>query len=516
MDENVVFDPAAKQGDQTNQAPEGDQNAAPEPAAPAGDTTVAAPTDPATEQPVDAQPDQAVDDQLEMVPEEAPPPPSGPLGFLAANWKKFLIGFVILIILIVVINLLIPKNKVTQQVTLTWWGLWEEGPAVQTLILDFKKTHPNIDVQYVKRDPQDYLDRLKTRIDSGSGPDIFRYHNSWVPQLGDKLLPLSVDVITPETFKATYYPVIQHDLMKNNGILGIPLDADSLQMFINPDLFAAAGVQVPSKWDDLVTAAKDLTTKDSTSGKITQSGAALGTFNNISHASDIVSLLFVQQGVAMDTFTAPAKNKADALRFYTSFATGDNSVWNGTLDNSLLAFSKGKLAIYFGYSWDVFAIQRLNSNLKFKVYPVPQLSGIKTTIASYWVEGVSSKSKNQKEAYEFMKYLAQKDTAEKFYTESAKTRAFGEPYARKDLRESLREDPLVFPFLNSLDDASSTIFSSDTHDGDTGMDTILNNYLGDAINGIVNDSESPDSSVETLNNGVNQTLEKYGVTQPQQ
>jgi multiple sugar transport system substrate-binding protein len=224
----------------------------------------------------------------------------------------------------------------------------------------------------------------------------------------------------------------------------------------------------------------------------------------------------VQQGVALDTFNSPDEKKIGALKFYTSFAIGDNSVWDTTLDNSLLAFSKGKVAIYFGYSWDVFAIQKLNSNLNFKVYPVPQLSGIKTTIASYWVEGVSAKSKNQKEAYEFMKYLAQKDTAEKFYTESAKTRAFGEPYARKDLRESVREDPLVYPFLSGLDDASSTIFSSDTHDGDTGMDTVLNNYLGDAINSIVTQSDSPDSTVQKLNSGVNQTLEKYGVLQPQQ
>jgi len=115
-----------------------------------------------------------------------------------------------------------------------------------------------------------------------------------------------------------------------------------------------------------------------------------------------------------------------------------------------------------------------------------------------------------------MNYLAQKDTAEKFYTESAKTRAFGEPYAKKDLRETVREDPLVYPFLSGLDDASSTMFSSDTHDGDTGMNTILNNYLSDTINSIVTQSDSPDSSIQKLDSGVNQTLEKYGVTQPQQ
>src|SRR6266702_2522097 len=87
-------------------------------------------------------------------------------------------------------------------------------------------------------------------------------------------------------------------------------------------------------------------------------------------------------------------------------------------------------------------IQKLNPNLQFKIYPVPNLYGKKTTVASYWVNGVSSKSTHQKETMEFMQYLAQKSTAHQFYTDTAKVRAFGEPYARKDLQQSLQENQL--------------------------------------------------------------------------
>lgn len=505
MDENVLFKPGQQeQENQSGQSPE--QQAQPDNQQ-ASDANIA----PDTQQAVVEQP---TADQMELESSPPPPPPAGPMGFITSHWKKLLIGIGIIVLLIFFINLMLPKNESTQHVKLTWWGLWEDSPSVQALILDFKKSNPNIDVEYVKRAPQDYRERLLTRIDSGNGPDIFRYHNTWVPMLGDKLLPLSVDVITPEDFKSAYYPVIQHDLMVNNGIVGIPLGVDSLAMFVNPDLFADAGVQVPTTWDDFRKATKELTVKDNSTGKIKQAGAALGTFNNIKHASDILSLLFVQQGVAMDTFTGTEKSKIDALDFYTSFARGENNVWDPTLDNSLLAFSKGTVAVYFGYSWDVFAIQKLNKDFKFKVYPVPSLSK-STTIASYWVEGVSSKSKYQKEAFAFMKYLAQKETAQKFYTESSKSRAFGEPYARKDLRESLREEPLVYPFVSQLDDASSTIFSSDTHDGDTGMNSVLNKYLENTVNGVINDGDSAESSIEALENGVAQTLEKYGITRTQ-
>lgn len=515
MDENVVFN-----NNQSNQTPSSDTPPPPEanPPAPVDAQSLDPSVDPAPAQPLDASlapdpdpdPDPTADaSQLEAG--EAPPPP--PPGFLGGKLKKILIGLGILIFAVVLIVLLMPKSQTTQQVKLQWWGLWEESSAVQSLIADFKKENPNIDIEYQKRSPQEYRERLLARIDNGSGPDIFRYHNTWKPMLGEVLLPLSSDVISPKEFTEAYYPVMQKDLVTNGAIYGIPLNVDSIAMYVNPELFEAAGVQVPDNWDDFVKVSKQLTVKDA-SGKIKTAGAALGTYDNIKHAPDIISLLFVQQGVDMDKFTAKPTSQVGALKFYTSFSTGPDNVWDSSLDNSMLAFSRGNLAIYFGYSWDVFAIQKLNENLQFKIYPVPGLPGKNTTIASYWVEGVSSKSPNQKEALTFMKFLAKKETAEKFYADSAKTRAFGEPYARKDLRENLREEPLVYPFLSQMDDASSTTFASDTYDGDTGLNSMLNVYLGTAVRGMINDSDSAETAVEDMNKGVLQVYKKYGIKQP--
>ena len=79
----------------------------------------------------------------------------------------------------------------------------------------------------------------------------------------------------------------------------------------------------------------------------------------------------------------------------------ENSVWDQTLDPSLSAFSQGKLAMYFGYSADYFAIKQANPNMSIKVVPVPQLlTDKRVNIASYFAEGVSSNSKNQKERME--------------------------------------------------------------------------------------------------------------------
>jgi multiple sugar transport system substrate-binding protein len=500
MDENVVFNPPA-QNNQENPPP---------------------PETPAAQPPVDASgvTDQtAADDQSavtdESIEEESPPGFLG--GFLGGFFggsllKKLLIGIGSVILVTIIIVLLIPKGQPDKAVTLQWWGLWEDASTMQSLILDYKKTHPNVTITYVKNDPSQYLARLQSRMQNGTGPDIFLFHDTWLPMLSGNLSPLSSNVITPDQFKQFYYPVMQQDLTQNGAIYGLPMEADSLALFVNPDLFQAAGVQVPANWDDFVKAATQLTVKDP-NGKIRTAGAALGTYANINHAPDIISLLFLQQGVQMNKFSASAKNESDALKFYTSFAIGDNKVWDGTLDNSLLAFSKGNLAMYFGFSWDVFEIQKLNPNLNFKIYPVPSLYGKKTTVASYWVEGVSSKSPNQKEAMDFMQYLAQKSTAQKFYTETSKVRPFGEPYSRKDLQSSLQENQLVYPFVSQLDDAGSSFFASDTKDGDTGINTMMNTYLQTAVNTVLVDNGSADSAVQDLNSGVVQVLQKYGVQQ---
>jgi ABC-type glycerol-3-phosphate transport system substrate-binding protein len=218
--------------------------------------------------------------------------------------------------------------------------------------------------------------------------------------------------------------------------------------------------------------------------------------------------MFVQNNVDMTKFSAMKQNIIGALAFYTAFATDANYVWNDIQEPSLLSFSNGKIAIYFGYSWDVFQIKANNPNLKFEVFPVPNLPGKKSTIASYWVNGVSGKSKHQKEAMLFMHYLAQKEVAQKLYTEQSKTRLFGTPYARVDLAKTLESNPLIAPFVQQAPFAHSSFFSSDTHDDN--YNERLNAYLGNAVRSILTRS-SIDGVTDGLVNGVSQVRAQFGL-----
>lgn len=455
------------------------------------------------------------------VPPPTPPPAQNagipasppPLPKRSVGWKKVLLfaGIAVVVLLIMFVLFRVGSsffgNAKAENVTLTYWGLWEDDAVMKSVLTDFHREHPEITVNYVRKDIKQYRQSLVTQINNGTGPDVYRYHNSWTPVMQSILQPLSSEVVTPDQFKELYYPVIQRDLIRNGAIYGLPLGMDTIALFVNTELFQAAGVAVPQTWNDFITVSKELTVKDS-EGKIQTAGAALGTYDNIAHAPDIISVLMAQNGTNFSQFSSTLDNTTQALEFYTQFAKGQGSVWNETLDPSLIAFAKGNLAMYFGYSWDIFAIKELSPDLAFTTHAVPALPGRQYTVASYWVEGVSSKSKHQKEAMLLMQYLAKKETAQKFYQESAKTRLFGEPYARRDLAETLKSNTLIYPFVSQAETAVSTYFVSDTYDD--GLNGPLNAYLGNAVRSMQGNS-SGDSAVETLSQGVGQVLGRYGL-----
>ena len=434
--------------------------------------------------------------------------PSSPSPSRLLKILKILLGVVIVLaVIFLIFNFVLPKlfpSKINK-VTLVYWGLWEDASILAPIISDFEKEHPNIKIDYSKQDIKEYRERLITRSNNGNGPDIFRFHNTWVTQLSNLLLPLPNSTISKEDFDKNYYPVVKNDLIKNGAIYGIPLQIDTLNLYINKDLFQAAGLKPPTNWIEFGNTARQLTVKDE-NNNIKTAGAALGTYSNITHAPDIISMLLAQNGVNLKDISSNVQAASDALNFYSSFALPSSNVWDDTLDHSIRAFAGGSLAMYFGYSWDFFIIKAINPNLPFDIYPVPSLPGRNVTIASYWAEGVSAKSPHQKEALLFIKYLTLKETEQRLFTEESKTRNFGEPYARMELESSLKNS-VAYPFVANAKLAVSSFFVDGTYDN--GLNSQMNTYLGNAVNSMLKGG-SAESAVETLTQGVTQVLKQYG------
>src|SRR3989344_4972606 len=124
---------------------------------------------------------------------------------------------------------LIPTLKKDQNVTLKYWCLWESATTINQVIEDYKKIKPNVTIIYEKKSHQQYRETLESQINSSKGPDIFRFHNTWVPMLKEELDPLPLDLISDSQFKKDFYPTAYFDLRNNDKkLVGVPLEIDGL------------------------------------------------------------------------------------------------------------------------------------------------------------------------------------------------------------------------------------------------------------------------------------------------
>jgi multiple sugar transport system substrate-binding protein len=238
---------------------------------------------------------------------------------------------------------------------------------------------------------------------------------------------------------------------------------DTLAMYYNRDLFNAASVaEAPATWTQFLEMVPKLTALGPNDA-VVQSGAALGTSQNVDRAFDIVSLLMMQNGTIMtddrgravfatedrSTRTIPG---AQAVSFYTDFANPLKEVytWNAAQPNSLDAFVTGKTAVFFGYAYHLPTIQARAQRIRFAIAPVPQIADGRTVnYANYWIETVSKAGSHQNWAWDFVQYATSAEHVKSYLT------AANKPTARRALINSQIADENLGPFVGQLLTAKS-------------------------------------------------------------
>ncbi|HNV45056.1 MAG TPA: extracellular solute-binding protein [Candidatus Woesebacteria bacterium] len=405
-----------------------------------------------------------------------------------------------------------PNQEVGQPkeiINITYWGLWEDGEILNEVFKDFEAKE-GIRVDYRKQSHRDYRERLEQALISGSGPDVFRYHITWVPMLSSQLAPMPNSVMTSAEYQQTFYPIAYESLQANGGIVGLPLMYDGLALFYNKEMLANANLPVPTTWSELRGVANQLTVPGNVSirrdDNITQAGLAIGNASNVDHFSDILALLILQNGG--DPTDPTSQNVVDALTFYTNFIRQDK-VWSNNLPNSTMAFARGEVAMIFAPSWRALEIKQINPELDFAIAPVPQLSNEeKVTWASFWAEGVNKNSSQSEAAWKLLDYLSSPEVLKKFFNSASLVRTFGEIYPRTDMANELSEDELLGAYVADAPFAQSFPMTSFTHDN--GLNDQLIQYYADAINAVLAGTQ-PDKALQEISSGISQVVQKYGL-----
>lgn len=371
---------------------------------------------------------------------------------------------VILLIVFVVSSSGVSSSKTTGNkgpVVLTFWKTFEESEKIEPLFEEYKKTHPNVDIVYTKKNIENYKKDLLTALASGDGPDIFSINNAWLPEYFNLVVPAPDKTFKIKEFKDSFVDPVVEDFTKDNKIYGTAMAVDSLALFYNKDILGSYGIATPPKtWQELAQDVEKIKKADG-KGYFTRSGIAMGLNKNVNRAVDILYLLMLQKGAKSFSSdgTQPVFNDSiekngerinpaqEALEFYTSFAnpSSPNYNWNSRSDYSIDAFTNARSAFLISYSYTRDTIKAKNPNLNFDVAPIPQqnLDDPSVNFSNYWGEVVSKQSKNADVAWDFLKFLTSKKVLDGYYS------ANKQPSSRKDLVELQAADSEIGVFATA-------------------------------------------------------------------
>jgi len=377
-----------------------------------------------------------------------------------------IIGAIVVIVLLLASVFLgiLPGSRPAKpaQVTLEFWGLFDDLAAWRPIFEAYQKDNSNVYFKYTKMNSDTYEQDLIEALASGKTPDIIMFHSSWLAKHGNKISPLPETLMSLRSFQETFPDVAAVNFISQNKIYALPVWTDVLAMFYNKDLFNTAGIATPPKtWDDFIKVVQKLSAKDKF-GNLTRSGAAIGTANNVNNAADILSLLMLQAGTKMisDDGAEAAFNKVitaggstykpgeSALRFYTDFANSKSVAytWNEKFSNSFDAFASGQTAIVFDYAVNVSRLKQQAPNLRLGIASVPQLADAAKTVnyADFWGYSVPLASKNPEAAWNFLVFLTGKDINQYF------SNAVSRPASRRDVLSDEQASADLGVFASSI------------------------------------------------------------------
>jgi ABC-type glycerol-3-phosphate transport system substrate-binding protein len=328
------------------------------------------------------------------------------------NMSKFQLIVIGVFILAAMSGLLIfALGKTTSTGTfdhIVIWGTQPE-PVMTTLIsnqlIANQLSEKKVSVKYVQKDADTFDKTLVEALANGTGPDAFLLSQDAILQYKDKIIPIPFSSLSERTFNDTY--IQEGDLFVTpQGIAAVPFSIDPMVMYWNRDsIFSAGLANPPTTWTELYSVDIPKLNKVDVNHNIIKTAVALGTFGNVSHAKDILSLLILQAGspiIASDLnslYTSvlgknqgkPQNPAVAAVDFYTQFADPAKDIysWNSSLPLSRDSFTSGDLAFYFGYASEIKNIHDRNPNLNFDVASIPQAVNNSTKITFGNMQGIA-------------------------------------------------------------------------------------------------------------------------------
>jgi ABC-type glycerol-3-phosphate transport system substrate-binding protein len=344
------------------------------------------------------------------------------------NFQFIVLGVCILIAIVGVISFSVfgksKGNNQGPQSPILIWGT--ESGEYMTELISRTSSRLNADfrVTYVQKNRDTFDTELIEELARGSGPDIILVSHDRLIRHQDKIYPISYEYYSERNYKDAFIEATEI-FLDRSGILAVPFSVDPMVMYWNRQSFSDAGLAMPPRyWDEFFSTTIPLTRID-TSRNVLRSAVALGEYDNINNAKEILLTLLLQSGTKVTTMrndrlevvmgqstTGGPSPLESTLRFYTEFSNPSKQVysWNKSLPQAKSAFLAGNLAIYFGFASEASDIVAKNPNLNFDVALMPQVrDASRATFSNVSGFAILNRSLNIADAYSVAVLLSGED-----------------------------------------------------------------------------------------------------------
>lgn len=169
----------------------------------------------------------------------------------------------------------VPVNN-GEKIELTLWTDPEPQPYYEELAEKYHAIHENVTIKVVSQPWEDYWTKLPLALEAGNGPDLYRGHAGYIPNLEKYSYELPEEVF-PRDQLAEDFP--EYESARYNGKLySIPLGMTTgAGIYYNKAMWEEAGLteeDIPKTWDEFEEVGKKLVKKDD-KGNITQYGFSI-------------------------------------------------------------------------------------------------------------------------------------------------------------------------------------------------------------------------------------------------
>lgn len=305
------------------------------------------------------------------------------------------------------------KHRTLQKTTVTLWDPWSQGTLSEAANAQYKRymdANPNVTVQRTDIPFGDFKQRLLQAGTARELPDVVLIDNPDFHAFA--ALGYLTDITEPikKWGEADqYFPGHWSAGVFGGKTYGIPVFSNCLALWVNADLKAAAKVETPETWAQLLEVSKALTTSD-------RYGLAVAAKHNEEGTFQWLPFLW---SAGADLANINSEGGQAALQLWVDLVNKgymSKGVVGWAQFEAMTEFQNKRAAMMINGPWMIPNLKK-TPEIKWEIAPIPK-DKVATSILGGENYGVSRDSKNVEAAFDLIAWTQQPDNYNTFIKEA--------------------------------------------------------------------------------------------------